>query len=236
MRPRLLITGIAEGLGASLAATFAAAGYDILGLARSDKAAGFVDNLVTAAGGTYTHIAADLTQPAKLAAELTPHVRGRHLAPIEIMIHNAQALPIKPFAETDAAEFETVWRVVCLGAMTVAQQVLPAMLAAGKGAILLSGATASLHGNVKFAAFASAKFALRGLAQSLAREYGPAGIHVCHVVIDGLIDTAKSDQRFGPAQVKRMDPDAVARAYLNLVRQEPTVRTHELDLRPPASG
>jgi NAD(P)-dependent dehydrogenase (short-subunit alcohol dehydrogenase family) len=106
------------------------------------------------------------------------------------------------------------------------------MIAAGTGAIILTGATAGRRGNARFAAFASAKFALRGLAQSLAREYGPSGIHVAHVVLDGLIDGPQTQQRFGPARSPRMDPDAVAQAYVTLVDQDPSCWTHELDLRP----
>jgi NAD(P)-dependent dehydrogenase (short-subunit alcohol dehydrogenase family) len=96
----------------------------------------------------------------------------------------------------------------------------------------LSGATASLKGTGKFVAFASAKFALRGLAQSLAREYAPKGIHVAHVVLDGLIDEPQTSERFGPEKSTRMEPDAVAREYLNLAAQHPSAWTHELDLRP----
>jgi NAD(P)-dependent dehydrogenase (short-subunit alcohol dehydrogenase family) len=100
------------------------------------------------------------------------------------------------------------------------------------GTIILSGATAARRGGANFAAFASAKFALRGLAQSMSREFGPHGVHVAHVVIDGLIDAPQSDRRFGQAQSARMDPDAVARAYLALATQHPSAWTHELDLRP----
>jgi len=226
-RPVLLIAGIAEGLGASIAATFADAGYDVLGLARSRKAEAGVAGLVEKAGGTYTHLCCDLTEAADVAAALRPHAGG-----IRAAIHNAQRLLIKPLEQTDLAEFEDVWRVNCLGAVTVAQNVLPHMTAAGRGTIVLTGATASRRGAAKFAAFASAKFALRGLAQSMAREYGPAGIHVAHVVIDSLVDEPQTEQRFGPATSRRMNPDAVARAYLNLIEQDSSCWTHELDLRP----
>jgi NAD(P)-dependent dehydrogenase (short-subunit alcohol dehydrogenase family) len=106
------------------------------------------------------------------------------------------------------------------------------MIARGKGAIILTGATAGIRGAAQFSAFASAKFALRGLAQSLARECGPKGVHVAHVILDGLIDEAQTDQRFGPPQSARMDPDAVASIYLELASQHPSAWTHEMDLRP----
>jgi len=226
-RPLLLVTGMAEGLGASIASVFGGAGYDVLGLARSTKAARHVDGVVAAAGGTYTHLCCDLTRPPDVATTLDPYA-GR----IGAVIHNAQTLLIKPFDQGDEAEFEELWRVICHGATIVARLVLPHMVEAGRGAIVLTGATASLRGAAKFSAFASAKFALRGLAQSLAREFGPLGIHVAHVVVDGLIDAPKTDQRFGAARSVRMDPDAIARMYLNLVAQDPSCWTHELDLRP----
>jgi NAD(P)-dependent dehydrogenase (short-subunit alcohol dehydrogenase family) len=226
-RPLLLVTGMAEGLGDSIATIFAGAGYDVIGLARSDRTAAAVGSAVAKAGGRYAHLCCDLTLPADVAATLEPYVGG-----ISVVTHNAHKLLIGPFDQLDAAEFEGVWRVTCLGAMIVARLVLPHMIAAGRGAIIVTGATAGLRGNARFAAFASAKFALRGLAQSLAREYGPAGIHVAHVVLDGLVDGPQTVQRFGSAQSMRMDPDAVAQSYLNLVDQDPSCWTQELDLRP----
>jgi 3-oxoacyl-[acyl-carrier protein] reductase len=136
-RPLLLITGIAEGLGAGIATAFAGAGYDILGLARSNKVADSIGSLVAARGGRYTHLCGDVTQGPDVAAALESHI-GR----ISVVVHNAGALLIKPFDEIDAAEFEAVWRVTCLGAMIVARLVLPHMIAAGTGAIILTGATA----------------------------------------------------------------------------------------------
>jgi NAD(P)-dependent dehydrogenase (short-subunit alcohol dehydrogenase family) len=168
-----------------------------------------------------------VTKAADVAAALEPY-----LGKISVVVHNAQTFLNKPFGQIEEAEFETVWRVTCLGAMTVTRLVLPHMVSAGHGTIILTGASAALRGSAKFAAFASAKFALRGLAQSLAREYGPAGIHVAHVVIDGLVDGPQTEQRFGPAQSMRMVPDSVAGTYLSLVEQEPSSWTHELDLRP----
>lgn len=226
-RPLLLVTGIAEGVGTSIAAAFAQAGYDVVGLARSDKAAAEIDGRVAAAGGSYIHRCGDLTRPADVAAALEPYL-GR----IAVAVHNAHMLLIKPFDQLVEDEFEQVWRVTCLAAMTVARLVVPHMIAAGAGVIILTGATAGVRGNAKFAAFASAKFALRGLAQSLARECGPSGIHVAHVVLDGLIDEPQTERRFGPGPAARMDADAVARTYLSLAGQHRSCWTHELDLRP----
>ena len=123
-------------------------------------------------------------------------------------------LTIKPFEQTTTSEFEQAWRVACLGAMVAVQAVIPHMAARGQGTIILTGATAGLRGAANFSAFASAKFALRGLAQSLAREYGPKGVHVAHVVIDGLIDEPQTDQRFG-SHIRRADESARDRASLS---------------------
>jgi NAD(P)-dependent dehydrogenase (short-subunit alcohol dehydrogenase family) len=225
-RPVLLLAGAGEGLGASIATTFARAGHDIVGLARSDRPAVKLMRLVREAGGTYIHAACDLTQPEEVTDALRPYVER-----IGVLVHNAAAFVMKPFAETTPAEFEHAWRVTSLGAFVTSQIVLPHMVARGNGTLIFTGATASLRGGAKFAAFASAKFALRGLAQALAREYGAQGIHVAHVVVDGLIDTAQTDRRVGSGS-QRMDPDAIARAYLYLATQDSSAWTHELDLRP----
>jgi NAD(P)-dependent dehydrogenase (short-subunit alcohol dehydrogenase family) len=153
-------------------------------------------------------------------------------AGIDVMIHNAQLLMIKPFTEISADAFEQVWRVPCLGAMASAQAVLPHMASRKSGTVIFSGATAGLRGGASFSAFASAKFALRGLAQALAREFGPKGVHVAHVVIDGLIDAPQTDLRFGPAASGRMDSKSVAEAYVGLAAQHPSAWTQEMDLRP----
>jgi NAD(P)-dependent dehydrogenase (short-subunit alcohol dehydrogenase family) len=227
MRATLLITGIAEGLGAEIAGIFSRAGYDVLGLSRSGRASEAVGAAVAQGGGRYTHLACDLEHPDDVSRVLRPVA-----ASIDVLIHNAQLLTIKPFAEISTEEFEQVWRVACLGAMAAAQAVLPHMAARKQGTVIFSGATAGLRGGAHFSAFASAKFALRGLAQALAREFGPKGVHVAHVVIDGLIEGPKTDLRFGSATARRMDSKSVARAYLGLAEQDAWAWTQEMDLRP----
>lgn len=230
-RPLVLLTGAADGLGASIAAAFAAAGHDVVGLARSDRAAALLAGTVAARGGTYTHVAGDITQADAIANALAPHARR-----VAVLVHNAAAFLMKGFEETAAREFEEVWRVACLGAFIVSRSVLPHMAARGSGTVIFTGATAALRGGAKFPAFASAKFALRGLAQSLAREYGPRGVHVAHVILDGVIAGEHTERKLGtsaaPAASPRMDPDAIAQTYLALAAQPPAAWTHELDLRP----
>jgi NAD(P)-dependent dehydrogenase (short-subunit alcohol dehydrogenase family) len=226
-RRTLLITGIGEGLGVEIAAAFARAGYDVLGLSRTDRCSEAIRASVERSGGSYTHLAGDLARPADVACMLTPIAER-----IDVLIHNAHLLLIKPFAEISPDTFELVWRVACLGAMAAAQAVLPHMASRKAGTVIFSGATAGLRGGANFSAFASAKFALRGLSQALAREFGPKGVHVAHVVIDGLIDAPQTDRRFGPALTGRMDSKPVAEAYLGLATQHPSAWTQEMDLRP----
>jgi NAD(P)-dependent dehydrogenase (short-subunit alcohol dehydrogenase family) len=226
-RPLLLITGIAEGLGAEIARTFARAGHDVVGLSRADRCAAQIRQSVEQHDGCYMHVVCDVTSPGKVAAALAPYA-GR----IGVLVHNASTLLINPFEKTTAIDFEYVWRVTCLGAMLSAQSVIPHMAARGKGTIIFSGATASIRGSANFSAFSSAKFALRGLAQSLAREFGPKGVHVAHLVLDGLIDAAQTDQRFGASPTGRMSPPAIAQVFLDLSTQHPSAWTHEMDLRP----
>ena len=226
-RPLLLVTGIAEGLGAEIAVAFARAGHDVLGLSRTERSSTEIRQSVEAHGGSFSHLACDLTQAGDVAAALAPHA-----ADIDVLVHNAHLLLIKPFEKTTAIEFERVWRVACLGAMLSAQAVIPHMTSRGNGTIIFAGATAGLRGGANFSAFASAKFALRGLAQSLAREFGPGGVHVAHLVLDGLIDEVQTEQRFGAAPATRMSPQAIARACLELAAQDTTAWTHEMDLRP----
>ena len=226
-RPLLLITGIAEGFGAEIATAFARAGHDVLGLSRTDRASAQICQAVERENGRYTHLACDVTSPGDVAATLAPHA-----ARIDVLVHNAHWLLMKPFEQTAAVEFEQVWRVACLGAMLSAKCVISHMAARGKGTIIFTGATAGIRGGAKFSAFASAKFALRGLAQSLAREFGPAGVHVAHLVLDGLIDEVQTERRFGTSSSARMSPQAIAQSCLDLSAQHPSAWTHEMDLRP----
>jgi len=227
IRPTLLLTGVAEGLGADLAETFARAGHDVVGISRTNRSTEHLTRRVEQAGGRYTHLVCDITQAADAATAIGPHAGD-----VDVMIHNAHVLDIKPFELMTASEFEQAWRVACLGAMICAQSVIPHMAARGQGTIILSGATAGLRGAANFSAFASAKFAIRGLAQSLAREYGPKGVHVAHVVLDGLIDEPQTDRRFGSSPAGRMNGGAIAQAYRDLSTQHPSAWTQEMDLRP----
>jgi NAD(P)-dependent dehydrogenase (short-subunit alcohol dehydrogenase family) len=151
----------------------------------------------------------------------------------EVFVYNAGAFQMGGILEVSPDQFDECFRANCSGAFYGAQQVLPAMVERGRGTILLTGATAALRGSANFAALATGKFGLRALAQSMAREFGPQGIHVAHTIIDGQIDTP----RLREAQPDREEnttlfPEAIAEAYWQLYSQDPTAWTLELDLRP----
>jgi NAD(P)-dependent dehydrogenase (short-subunit alcohol dehydrogenase family) len=226
-RPVTVVAGIGEGLGLSLAKVFAADGFDVIGMARTSRIEGAAARMVSAAGASYQHHLCDLASAQATAERLAP-VAER----IEVVIYAAHALLIRPVIDTTSEAFESVWRTGCLGAFNAVSPVIPDMAKRGRGALVFIGATAGVRGGATFAAFASAKFALRGLAQSLARELGPKGIHVAHIIVDGLIDEPQTEGRFGAATSTRIPPDEVAANCLALVRQPPSAWTHELDLRP----
>jgi NAD(P)-dependent dehydrogenase (short-subunit alcohol dehydrogenase family) len=151
----------------------------------------------------------------------------------EAFVYNAGAFQMGGILELSPEQFDDSFRANCSGAFYGAQQVLPAMVERERGTIILTGATAALRGSAGFAALATGKFGLRALAQSMAREFGPQGIHVAHVVIDGQINTP----RLREAQPDReesttLSPESIAETYWQLHAQDPTAWTLELDLRP----
>lgn len=150
-----------------------------------------------------------------------------------VVVYNAHRIELRAFEDTSLALFEESWRANCYGAFVVARRALPGMLQQGGGTLMFSGATGSRRGGARAAAFSSSKFALRGLAQALAREYTSSGVHVAHVVLDGLIWSERTRQRFNPEERHCMSAAAVAEAYLAVIEQDRSAWTSELDLRPP---
>jgi NAD(P)-dependent dehydrogenase (short-subunit alcohol dehydrogenase family) len=223
-----VIAGIAPGFGAAIATRFAQAGYRVAGLSRGEAHA---RELADTLGSDYFHVACDVTQPAQVRDAVAAIV-ARAGAP-RVLVYNPMKLVIKPFLELAPEDFHESWRTTCLGAMIVAQAILPHQLDAGGGTMIFSGATAATKGSPRFASLAAAKFGLRGLAQSLAREFGPRGIHVVHTILDGLIWGPQTQSRFASAaREKCLEPDAIAQSYLHLAGQPPSAWTHEIDLRP----
>ena len=219
-----LIVGTGAGLSASLARAFAKAGMAVALAARST---GKLAALAQETGAkTYACDASDRDQVEKLfaaldAAKATP----------DVVVYNASYRTRGPFIELDAAEVEKSLRVSAYAGFLVAQAAVKRMLPKGRGAMLFTGASASIKGYAQSAPFAMGKFALRGLAQSLARELGPQGIHVAHFVIDGGIRSASR-----PVPADRpdslLDPDAIAQSYLHVLEQPRSAWTQELELRP----
>jgi NAD(P)-dependent dehydrogenase (short-subunit alcohol dehydrogenase family) len=218
-----LIVGAGSGLSASLARVFAKAGLKVALAARStDKLAALAKET---GAKTYACDASDGTQVDKLFAALD--AAG---AP-DIVVYNASYRTRGPFIELVPAEVEKAIAVSAFGAFLVGQAAAKRMLPNKHGAILFTGASASVKGYAQSAPFAMAKFALRGLAQSMARELSPQGIHVAHFVIDGGI---ASDRRPMPADKpdSLLDPDAIAQNYLHVLQQPRSAWTQELELRP----
>ena len=219
-----LIVGAGSGLSASLARVFARNGMKVALAARStDKLAG-----LTAETGARAW-ACDAAQHDDVE-KLFDAVEAAHGAP-DVVVYNASFRTRGALLDLVPADVEKAIAVSAFGAFLVAQQAARRMLPKGRGAILLTGASASVKGYAQSAPFAMGKFALRGLAQSLARELAPRGIHVAHFVIDGGI---RSERR--PAQAGKpdalLDPDAIAASYLHVLQQPRSAWTSELELRP----
>lgn len=214
MTPHLIITGYAAGLGEALKQQFESQGYHVSGIARTQ--------------GNYQ---ADLTDPQQTQAAIVQAAQD-HGAP-QAVIHNVAELIRGPFLELDAQDFEQAWRSGVLSAINVSQSVLPMMQNQGSGTLILTGATASTRGSANFGPFSSAKFALRGLAQSLAREFQPKGIHVVHPILDGIIWSELSRTRFPSIKQENcLQPEDLAQVYWNLTQQPASTWTHEIDIRP----
>ena len=219
-----LIVGAGQGLSASLARVLSQEGLDVAVAAR-DKAK--LAPLCAETGArAFTCDAQNEAEVGRLFAD----VERQQGAP-DVVIYNASARARGPFVELVPAEVQHAMQVTAFGAFLVAQQAAARMLRKRHGAILFTGASASVKGYAQSAPFAMGKFALRGLAQSLARELSPQGIHVAHFVIDGGIRGAgRGDDPAKPDAL--LDPDAIALTYLNILRQPRSAWTWEIELRP----
>ncbi|HSP79429.1 MAG TPA: SDR family NAD(P)-dependent oxidoreductase [Myxococcaceae bacterium] len=223
--------GVGPGLGAAVARRFAREGYAVGLLARSEEHLRPVRLEIEQAGGRAGLYPSDASDAASLGAAFD-RLRADLGAP-EVCVYNAGAFVMGGLLELDPGQFEAAWKIGCYGAFLTAREVLPTMLERGRGTLLFTGATASLRGSARFAGLAVGKFGLRALAQSMAREFGPHGIHVAHVVIDGQLDTP-SFRAMSPGREPStlLSPEAIAETYWQLHRQDPTAWTLELDVRP----
>lgn len=222
-----VIAGVGPGLGESCCSTLVDAGYRVCGLSRRGGPQGLVERL---GADHYLPVRCDVTDSEQVGDALDEV--ERRFGPASVYIHNAAKLHFGPFIETPPAVFDELWRGMLLGAVHGTQRVLPGMLERGCGTILIIGATASVKAGARFAAFGAAKFALRGLAQSLARELGPQGIHVVHLIIDGVIWGERAAEEFKMTHDQCLEPAAIAKTALQLIEQDRSAWTHEIDLRP----
>ncbi len=226
-----VIAGVGPGLGAALARKFVEEGCNVALLSRSSA---YIKNLSTRlakSGRTVIPIPTDITEPEQVDQSFN-RIRDE-LGDPDILVNHAGNAAWGSFADLTPEAFEGAWRVCTLGGFLCSKQVVPGMLKKGGGKILFTGATSAVRGRADALAFSSAKFATRGLASSLAREVGPYGIHVAHIIIDGVIDTPGMRQRYKLSENEPLlEPDAIADTYWALVQQERSAWTFEVDVRP----
>ena len=227
----VIVVGVGPGLGAALVRRFAQGGHSVAMVARSRE---FMDELaaeVKAAGGTALAITADVGDAGKIAKAFDT-VRSKLGAP-EVLLYNAGSGKWGTITEITPEQYENSWRTNAYGAFVCAKQAVPDMIAKRRGVILFTGATAGIKAGPMSAAFGPAKFAVRGLAQSLARDLGPRGIHVAYINVDGIIDIPHIRTRMPSLKDEDLlQPAAIAESYWHLANQDPSAWTQELDVRP----
>ena len=231
--------GAGDAIGAAFARRFAAGGYAIAIARRDASKSAVIVTEIEAAGGRM--IAYDVDARDETSVQRLFEAVERDLGPIEVCLYNAGANYRAPLLETTAEMFEKVWRLGCMGGFLTGREAAKYMVPRGRGSILFTGATASIRGGANFAAFAAAKWGLRAVAQSMARELGPKGVHVAHLVIDGGVDSPAIHARRRAAAGGKdavITPDSlmklasIAEAYWSLAQQSRDAWTFELDIRP----
>lgn len=234
-KPVVLVVGAGDATGGAVARRFAREGYIACVTRRSAERLDPLVARIRADGGEAHGFGSDARSEEAVIALVTQIERD--IGPIEVAVFNVGGNVRFGITETTERVYRKVWEMGCLAGFLVGREAAKVMLPRERGTILFTGATASLRGGVGFAAFAGAKHGLRALSQSMARELGPKGIHVAHVVIDGAIDTAFIQERFPDRYALKdrggiLDPDAIAEVYWNLHRQPRNAWTYEQDLRP----
>ena len=231
----ILGAGAPNGVGGALARRFGREGLHVVVSGRTQEKVEASAQAVISAGGSAEGYQADVTSEKDQDA-LFEHVASLRM-PLAAVVFNAGSnMPI-PFEAIKAEEFESFWRIGCFGAFLTAKRAMPILAEQASGSMLFTGASASMRGRPNFSHFASSKAGLRNLAQALAREYGPQGVHVAHIVIDGVVNGDIVQGRFkeyleSMGEDGALDPDAIADAFWSVHAQPRTAWTHELDLRP----
>ena len=229
-KPIAVVVGVGPGLGAALARRFAAE-YSVALIARKADYLAQLAAEINSHGGHALPFPANVADAASIDSAFAA-IRAQ-LGDPDALLYNAAMRPFGRLMETKPSTFENTWRVNAMGAFLCAQQVVPAMLKAGRGVILFTGATAGVKPFPTSAAFGPAKFAMRGLAQVMARDLGPQGIHVAYINVDGPIDMPFIRQlRPDAKEEDLLKPAAIAETYWHLAHQDRSAWTRELDLRP----
>lgn len=227
--------GLPEGIGGATALRFAAGGLHVIVSGRTQAKLDQTVSEIRTKGGSAEAFVADVTSADDLTAIFD---RAKEAGQrVSSVVYNAGNNHMTPFADLTAQDFEANWRVCCFGGFLTAKLAMPVLSKQGSGSIIFTGASASLRGKPSFGHFASAKGALRNLAQALAKEYGPAGVHVAHIIIDGVVNGDRAQTNFGDYLGKlnedgALAPAAIADAFWMVHSQHRSAWTHELDLRP----
>jgi NADP-dependent 3-hydroxy acid dehydrogenase YdfG len=225
-----VVAGVGPGLGAALARRFAE-GYAVAMIARRAEYLRELGDEIRASGASAMEVPADLSDAAQVEAAF--RAITERLGVPDVLIYNAGNFPFGGIVEVTRDQFESAWKVNALGAFLCAKQVVDAMIRRGSGTILMTGATAGVKAGARSAAFGPAKFAVRGLAQSMARDLGPRGIHVAYINVDGVIDLEATRRRFSQLKPEDMlSPAAIAETYWHLAHQDRSAWTMETELRP----
>jgi NAD(P)-dependent dehydrogenase (short-subunit alcohol dehydrogenase family) len=231
----IIVVGAGDALGGAIARRFAREGYAAVIVRRHADQLEQLVAAIRADGGEAHPFGVDARQEDQIVA-LFDRVEAE-IAPVEVCIFNIGANVRFPIADTTARVFTKVWEMACFAGFLTGREAARRMTPRGRGTILFTGATASVRGREGFAAFSAAKHGLRALAQSMARELGPKGVHVAHTIIDGAIDTAWIAENFPERYAMKaedgiLNPAHIADAYWSLHAQPRDAWTHELDLRP----
>lgn len=236
-QPVCLVVGAGIGVGGAIARAFAAEGLTVCVTRRPrnlDELEALVSD-IEASGGTAHAFGVD-ARDEDAVVDLFARIE-RDIGPLDVVVFNVGANVRFGIRDTSARVYRKVWEMAAFAGFLAGREAAGVMVPRGRGTILFTGATASLRGAAGFSAFAGAKHALRALAQSMARELGPQGVHVAHVVVDGMIDGKFAREKYSdtPERLERQEilsPDAVAANYVHLWKQPRSAWTHELDLRP----
>ena len=238
--PTALVVGVGAelGVGAAVCRRFAAEGFHVIAAGRTQAKLDAVAATIRAAGGSIEPVVADATQEAAVIALFDRAMApGEGREPASVVVFNAGDNRMIDFRKVEAELFEAFWRVGCFAGFLVGREAARRLVPVGRGTVIFTGASGSLRGKPGFAQFAAAKAGLRMIAQSMAREYGPQGVHVAHVIIDGGIAgtrllTAAPQLAEIRGEDGMLDVDAIAETYWQVHRQPKSAWSQEVELRP----